>query len=76
MRLFLHTPEFSVLIPPHQVGQTIRTRIRLIGNRLTVWIDGIQILDRTFAFTARAGRAGVGVWTGTAAFDNVRVRAL
>jgi hypothetical protein len=73
---FLHTPEFSVLIPPHQVGQTIRTRIRLIGDRLTIWIDGSRVLDRTFPFTARAGRAGVGVWTGKVGFDNVRVSVL
>ena len=72
---FFHTQEFEVLIP-HEIGQTIRTRIRLIGDRLTVWIDGTRVLNRIFPFTARAGRAGVGVWTGKVGFDNVRVCVL
>ena len=73
---FLHTPEFSVLTPPHQVGQTIRVRVRLTGDRLQVWTDGVQVLDRTFPFSARAGRAGVGVYLDAAAFDNVQFRAI
>ena len=72
----LHTPEFSVLTPPHQVGQTIRARIRLTGDRLQVWTDGVQVLDRTFPFSARTGRAGVGVYLDKAAFDDVQFRAI
>jgi hypothetical protein len=72
----LHTPEFSVLTPPHQVGQTIRARIRLTGDRLQVWTDGVQVLDRTFPFSARSGRAGAGVYLDKAAFDDVQFRAI
>src|SRR6266487_1104142 len=51
----LLTPEFSVLIPPHQVGQTIHTRAQLVHERLRVWIDGTLVLNRSFPFSVRSG---------------------
>jgi len=70
----LYTPEFSVIIP-HQVGQTIHVRVRLVGSQLTVWIDGALILDDAFPFASRQGRLGVAL-LGVAQFDNVAVRVL
>ena len=76
-RFVLHTPEFSVLIPAHQVGQAVHVRARLTGTRLRVWIDAVPILDRKFPFSARAGNVGVGVVeAGAAAFDNFEARAI
>jgi len=72
-----HTQEFEVLIPPHQVGETIHVRIRLVGNRLQVWIDGHLVLNRSFPFAATRGRVGVAVIAaGITAFDNMRVHVL
>jgi hypothetical protein len=64
---------FQVLIP-HQVGETIHTRVKLIRNHLQVWINGGLVLNRSFPFTATRG--GVGLTTidgGITAFDNVEV---
>jgi hypothetical protein len=73
----LHTPEFSVLIPPHQLGQAIHSRILLIGRRLLVWIDRALVLNRSFPFSVRTGRLGLGVIEGgVTAFDNVEVHVL
>jgi hypothetical protein len=72
-----HTQEFEVLIPPHQVGQTIHVRITLIGNRLQVWIDAHLVLDRSFSFVATKGQVGLAVINaGITAFDNVSVKVL
>ena len=75
----LYTPEFSVLIPPHQLGQTIHVRAILVGSRLGVLIDNILVLDRTFPFSLRAGQVGLATidddsGPGTTAFDNVVTR--
>ena len=70
----LYTPEFSVIIP-HQVGQTIHVRARLVGSQLTVWMDGALVLDEAFPFASRQGRLGVAL-LGVAQFDNVAVRVL
>ena len=76
-QFILHTPEFEVLIPPHQVGETIHVRVRLTGNRLQVWIDHVLVLKRSFPFTAMQGRVGLGVIEmGITAFDNVQVEVL
>ena len=73
----LHTPEFSVLIPPHQVGQTIHTRTLLIGRRVLVWIDNVLVLNRLFPIAVRKARIGLGVIEqGVTAFDNVKVHVL
>ncbi len=73
----LLTPEFSVLIPPHQVGQTIHTRAQLVHERLRVWIDGTLVLNRSFPFSVRSGALGMGVvGGGVTAFDNVFVHRL
>lgn len=72
-----HTQEFEVLIPPHQVGETIHVRITLIGNRLQVWIDGQRVLNRSFPFVATKGQVGLAVINaGITAFDNVSVKVL
>ena len=72
----MHTAEFAVLVP-HQVGQTIRVRVRLIATQLTVWVDGAQVLDASFPFTNVSGKVGVAFLTGgTTAFDNVRIPVL
>ncbi len=70
---FIYTPEFSVPIP-HQVGQTIHVRLKLIGQKLSVWIDDVLVLDRTFNFkNTKAGQGGVAVIdAGKAEFDNVK----
>lgn len=71
-----HVGEFAVLIP-HDVGQTIHVRARLVGSQLTVWMNGAIVLDSSFAFAIRSGRVGVGVPAGeVAAFDNVGVHVL
>ena len=73
----LLTPEFSVLIPPHQVGQTIHARVLLVHDRLGVWIDGTLVLNRSFPFSERTGAVGVDViGGGVTAFDNVFVHRL
>jgi len=73
----LLTPEFSVLIRPHQVGQTIHARAQLVHDRLRVWIDGTLVLNRSFPFAVRSGALGVGViGGGVTAFDNVFVHRL
>ena len=68
--------EFAVLIP-HDVGQTIHVRARLVGPQLTVWMNGAVVLDSSFSFAIRSGRVGIGVLAGqVAAFDNVRIHML
>ena len=76
-QFIFHTQEFEVLIPPHQVGETIHVHITLIGNRLQVWIDAHLVLDRSFPFVATRGRVGLAVINaGITAFDNVLVKVL
>src|SRR5262249_36446243 len=71
----LLTQEFEVLTPvgADEVGQTVRVRVRLTGSRLHVWMNGIEVLDRTFSFAnEETGSVGLAVLsTGTTAFDNV-----
>ena len=72
-----HTQEFEVLIPPHQVGETVHVRVMLVGNRLQVWIDGELVLNRPFPFVATKGQVGLAVIaSGITAFDNVLVKVL
>ena len=62
---------------PHQVGQTIDVRVKLVGDHLTVWIDDRLVLDRSFPFRARPGAVGlVVIDEGVTAFDNVQVALL
>jgi len=62
---------------PHQVGQTIDVRVKLVGDQLTVWIDDRLVLDRSFPFRARPGSVGlVVIDEGVTAFDNVQVALL
>jgi len=72
--------EFPAQIP-HQVGQTIDVRAKLVGDRLLVWIDGELVVDRSFPFQAKSGSVGLAVISsdgtpdsaGITAFDNVQV---
>jgi hypothetical protein len=71
-----HLPEFEVLIP-HQEGETIHTRVKLIRNHLQVWINGRLVLNRSFPFAAMRGGVGLAVIEGgITAFDNVEVHVL
>lgn len=54
-----YTSEFSVLIPPHQIGDTIHVHAILIGNRLRVLLDNVLVLDRAFPFSHRSGRVAL-----------------
>ena len=59
---------------PHPMGQTIEAHVKLVGNRVVVWIDGKLVLDRSFPFRATSGAVGLGVIdNGVTAFDNVQV---
>lgn len=59
---------------PHPMGQTIEAHVKLVGDRVVVWIDGRLVLDRTFPFHATSGSVGLGVIdNGVTAFDNVQV---
>ena len=72
--------EFPAQIP-HQVGQTIDVRAKLVGDRLMVWIDGELVVDQSFPFQAKSGSVGLAVISsdgtpesaGITAFDNVQV---
>lgn len=75
--LIWHTAEFEILLPPHQMRETIHVRARLVGNRLQVWVDGQQVLNRSFEFTAVRGQVGLAaVQGGITHFDNVQVHVL
>lgn len=68
--------EFVAQIP-HQVGQTIDVRVKLIGDLLCVWIDGELVLSRRFPFRATSGSIGLAaINAGITAFDNVQVDVL
>jgi hypothetical protein len=59
---------------PHPMGQTVEAHVKLVGNRVVVWLDGKLILDRSFPFRAKSGAVGLGVIEdGVTAFDNVQV---
>ena len=63
---------------PHEVGEVLPVRIRLVGRRLTVWVKERVVLDRSLPFQAKRGGVGLAVITdhGVSAFDNVRVKVL
>jgi hypothetical protein len=72
-----HTDEFEILLPPHRVGETIHVRVRLVDNKLQVWVDSQLVLSRSFRFTATTGRVGLAVIEGgITEFDNVQVHVL
>jgi hypothetical protein len=52
-------------------------RIRMVGDRITCWLDGQQLLQAADSTIQRAGR--VGLWTkadAATSFDSVQARAL
>lgn len=70
----LLTPEFSIPIDVHDIGDTIHACATLVGQRLRVVIDGRRVLDRSFPFQVRAGAVGVhALADNLVAYDNVRV---
>ena len=66
--------EFTALIP-HPVEETLDVQVKLVGDRLVVWINGELVLDRSFPFQAKSGSVGLAVIGvgGITAFDNVQV---
>lgn len=73
----LLTPEFSVPIPAHDIGDTIHICATLVGQRLRVEVDEERVLDRTFPFRVRAGAVGVhALADNLVTYDNVRVDPL
>jgi hypothetical protein len=62
---------------PQAMQTKTRFRAKLVGTRLSVWMNDRLILSRSFPFTATAGGVGLSVIDGgLAAFDDVRVRVL
>ncbi|MET0658691.1 MAG: hypothetical protein ABW110_11115, partial [Steroidobacteraceae bacterium] len=63
---------------PHEMGEVLQVRIRLVGQRLTVWVKQRLVLNRELPFHAKRGGVGLAVITdqGVSAFDNVRVQVL
>jgi alpha-N-arabinofuranosidase len=54
-----------------------RIRVRCQGNRLQIWLDDKQVLDYTDRRSPHlTGRAGVGTWSTTAKFRNIKVSDL
>ena len=73
----LFTPSHTIAIPSHDLGDTIHVCAVLVGQRLTVDVDGQQVLDREFPVQVRAGGAGVhALAANLAAYDNVRINAV
>jgi hypothetical protein len=61
---------------PHPMNETIEAHVKLVGNRLTVWLGGELIVDRRFDFLQTSGSVGLGVIdAGVTAFDNVQLLA-
>jgi hypothetical protein len=63
---------------PHEMGEVLKVHVRLVGQRLTVWVGGRPVLDRLLPFQAKRGAVGLAVITdhGVSGFDNVRVKVL
>jgi hypothetical protein len=73
----LYTPEFSVPIPRHEMGDTIRVCARLSGRNLRVVVDGAEVLHRSFPFRVATGAVGVhALADNLVAYDNVKVTEL
>jgi hypothetical protein len=70
--------QFYAVPLEHQLGEVIEVRVRLVGQRLQLWMNGRSIVDGEFPFTVRRGKVGMTVITdlGYAVFDNVRVDVL
>ncbi|HEX6395973.1 MAG TPA: family 16 glycoside hydrolase [Steroidobacteraceae bacterium] len=66
--------DFTPLVP-HSVDEALDVRVKLVGDRLIVWINGDLVLDRSFPFQAKSGSVGLAVIGvgGTTEFDNVQV---
>jgi hypothetical protein len=62
----------------HEMGEVLRVRARLVGQRLIVWVNGRVVIHSSLPFRAKRGGVGLAVITdhGISAFDNVRVKVL
>jgi len=66
------TPEFSVPIPTHQLGEPIHVRIEGKANSMKISVNNIQVLNSSFPFISSQGKFGLGVFNSNAnSFDNV-----
>jgi hypothetical protein len=63
---------------PHEMGEVLQVRIRLVGHHLKVWVGQRVVLNRSLPFQARHGSVGLAVITdhGVSAFDNIRLKVL
>lgn len=71
--------EYLSFVPfEHQLGEIIKVRVRLVGQRLQVWVNGSPLVDGEYPVRITAGRVGVAVISdlGYSVFDNVRVDVL
>lgn len=72
--------QYLVDIPAihHEFGEIVDVRVRLVGQRLQVWMKGQLVLDSLFPFRVTRGSVGVGLIPdlGYSIFDNVRVQVL
>lgn len=70
----LFTPSHSVVIPTHEIGDTIDVCATLEDQRLIVDVGGKRVIDRTFPFLVRAGSIGVhALEANLVAYDDVGV---
>jgi hypothetical protein len=62
----------------HEFGEIVDVRVKLVGQRLQVWMKGQLVLDGLFPFRVTRGSVGVGLIPdlGYSIFDNVRVDVL
>ena len=66
------TPEFSVPIPTHQLGEPIHVSIEGKGNSMKISVNDTQVLNNSYSFINLEGRFGLGVFNSNAnSFDNV-----
>ena len=71
--------EYLSFVPfEHQLGEIIKVRVRLVGQRLQVWVNGSSLVDAEFPVRTTAGSVGMVVITelGYSVFDNVHVEVL
>ncbi len=60
-----------------ETGKWHRIRVRCAGNHSQIWLDGKQVLDYTDRRSPNLkGRVGIGTWSTTAKFRNLKVTTL
>ncbi|HEY5281261.1 MAG TPA: hypothetical protein VIM14_00590, partial [Polyangia bacterium] len=62
---------------PHAIGQAIVVDVQLIGQHLTVVVDGKQVFDSTLSVSTAAGSVGFAVFRDAETeFDDFQVEVL